>query len=101
MDAELLEAAEAHVRIIVKFLGLQIMPADARASLGELARDVASIVKRVSELPAPTGDVTDIAPSGMALFSLIKGYERGLEAVLEAVKRHVPELAPLVECFAG
>jgi hypothetical protein len=100
LDSDVLEVAEAHVRIVVQKLGLHVMGAETRAELGacaKLAREVMDRLKKLMPDAGPEDQLEELAPHGMQLFMLMKAYECGPACIFEAVKRHVPELAPIVE----
>ena len=100
IQADLLEVAEVHVRMIKQKAGLSVMTAEARAALTEVGKLGGEFMKKLKALPGPKGGedfFEELAPHGMQLFMLLKAYEAAPAAILEALKRHIPELAPIYE----
>lgn len=101
LDADVLQVAEAHVRVLVQKVGLHVMSAETRAELAAGAKLMGEGLQRLKKIAPESGPdaLEDLAPHGMQLFMLVKAYECGMPCIAEAIKRQVPELGPLIEAF--
>lgn len=97
LERQLAEAADYHVGQVATWFNK--IPAALRLELGTyLTSIVASLDQLSRKMPADL-DPTEIAPYGMQLWGLLKGYEGGKVAVAGALRRLIPELAPLADAL--